>query len=215
MLRFDDRSPDARTIDVCIAPYREVATVNDGAGPYQEKFLPGAFRDQVEARSTPLRIWLDLEHQKNTVIGHATGLSRARRRPVRRLRRPPRRRRRQGARRHPRRHAHRCLDEGDPDPLARGRRRHPPPESPPHRCRSRRRLGLLAPGWWGSAKQYAASRQAPPRRRSSPCGIWSGSTGSYARSRCSTWMTPSRCGRSGVVRAEPAGPGRPIRATSA
>ena len=75
MLRFDDRSSDARTIVVCIAPFREVAVVDDGAGPYKEKIMPGAFRDQVEARSTPLRIWLDLEHQKNTVIGHATGLT--------------------------------------------------------------------------------------------------------------------------------------------
>ena len=75
MLRFDDRSSDARTIVVCIVPFREVAVVDDGAGPYQERFVPGAFRDQVEARSTPLRIWLDLEHQKNTVIGHATGLT--------------------------------------------------------------------------------------------------------------------------------------------
>jgi hypothetical protein len=139
----DDRSPDARTINVCIAPFGEVAVVDDGAGPYKETIVPGAFRDQVEARSTPLRLWLDLEHQKNTVIGHATGL-----------------RELDGGLygafavhpgvvgdkvldRHPRRHAHQCLDEGDPDPLARGRRRHSPPESPPHWCLPRRPLGLL------------------------------------------------------------------------
>jgi HK97 family phage prohead protease len=75
VLRFDERSSDAPTIVVCIAPFREVAVVDDGAGPYKEKIVPGAFRDQVEARSTPLRIWLDLEHQRNSVIGHATGLT--------------------------------------------------------------------------------------------------------------------------------------------
>jgi hypothetical protein len=58
-LRFDERSPDARNLVACVAPYTAVATVNDGQGRYQETFLPGAFRYQVErAKSTPLRIWL-------------------------------------------------------------------------------------------------------------------------------------------------------------
>ena len=73
MLRFDD--PAGRVIDVCIVPYGDVVAVDDGSGPYLEKIVPGAFRDQVEASNTPLRIWLDLEHQKNRVIGHATGLT--------------------------------------------------------------------------------------------------------------------------------------------
>ena len=76
MLRFDDRSPDARTINVCIAPYGDVAAVDDGAGPYMEKFLSGAFREEVEeARTAPLRIWLNLVHRKENVVGHATGLT--------------------------------------------------------------------------------------------------------------------------------------------
>jgi HK97 family phage prohead protease len=78
-LRFDDRSPEARTLDVCIAPYRAVVTVNDGEGPYEETFLPGAFRDQVEeaqSSTRPLRIWLTCEHSKgvDNVIGHAVRL---------------------------------------------------------------------------------------------------------------------------------------------
>jgi HK97 family phage prohead protease len=76
VLRSDDRSPEARTINVCIAPYGEVAAVDDGAGPYTEKFLSGAFREQVEqARTAPLRIWLNLAHNKQAVVGHATGLT--------------------------------------------------------------------------------------------------------------------------------------------
>ena len=59
------------------------------------------------------------------------------------------------------RHAHRCLDEGDPDPLARGRRRHPPPESPPHRCRPRRRLGLLRTGVLGIRKAIRGEQAGP------------------------------------------------------
>jgi HK97 family phage prohead protease len=76
VLHFDDRSPDAHTIEVCISPYREVTTVADGAGPYLEEFLPGAFREQAkEAQSRPLRIWLDLAHRKEAVIGHAVRLT--------------------------------------------------------------------------------------------------------------------------------------------
>jgi HK97 family phage prohead protease len=77
VLRFDDSSPDARTINVCIASYGDVAVVDDGAGPYMEKFLSGVFREQVEAaRTAPLRIWLHLEHRRgnDNVIGHAVRL---------------------------------------------------------------------------------------------------------------------------------------------
>jgi phage head maturation protease len=77
VLRFDHRSPDARTIDVCIAPCRAVATVDDRQGRYQETFLSGAFRDQVEqAQSTPLTIWLTCEHieRVGNVLGHAVRL---------------------------------------------------------------------------------------------------------------------------------------------
>ena len=61
----------------CISPYRDVTTVDAGAGPYLEKFLPCAFRDQVEeARAAPLRVWLTREHRKGIdhVIGHAVRL---------------------------------------------------------------------------------------------------------------------------------------------
>jgi HK97 family phage prohead protease len=61
---------------VCIVPYGEVAAVDDGAGRYLERFLPGAFREQVEeARTAPLRVWLNLAHRRKAVIGHATGLT--------------------------------------------------------------------------------------------------------------------------------------------
>jgi phage head maturation protease len=69
---FDD--PAGRVIVARVAPYNEVAIVNDGDGPYEEIFLPDAFAKQVEqGRSTPLRIWLTREHGDNP-IGHAVGL---------------------------------------------------------------------------------------------------------------------------------------------
>jgi len=66
---------DARTIHAHIVPYGRVATVTDKSCTYREMFMPGAFREQIEeARTRPLRIWLNLEHRKETVIGHAVRL---------------------------------------------------------------------------------------------------------------------------------------------
>jgi HK97 family phage prohead protease len=76
-LRFDECSPVARIISVRIVPYREVVTVDDGQGRYQETFLPGAFRDQVEqAKAKALRIWLTCEHKSalDDVVGHCVEL---------------------------------------------------------------------------------------------------------------------------------------------
>jgi uncharacterized protein len=69
-LRFDD--PAGRVLEACIAPFEE-AVVDDGSGVFRERFNSGAFREQIEGRS-PLRVWLDLGHQKTAVIGHAVGL---------------------------------------------------------------------------------------------------------------------------------------------
>ena len=213
MLR-DDRSPDARTINVCIAPYREVATVNDGDGRYQEKFLPGAFRDQVEARSTPLRIWLDLEHQKNSVIGHATGLKEL-----------------DGGLYgafavHPGVVGDKVLDAIRAGTLTGVSMKATPirwreVDGVTHRQKAHLTgVSLVADSAYCAAKVFGI-RKAIRGEQAGPASAaeftlwdWSGSTGSYAPFRCSTWMRPSRCGRSGVVRAEPAGRGRPIRATS-
>lgn len=54
-------------------PYGEVATVNDGRGPYKEMFDRGAFRRAIGA---PHRVLLDFEHQLGIldVVGHATEL---------------------------------------------------------------------------------------------------------------------------------------------
>jgi HK97 family phage prohead protease len=78
-LRFDDRSPDARTLELCIVPYNISTEVADGpeSNPYRELFWPGVFREQIEeAQSTPLRIWLNIEHRRGlaSVIGHAVRL---------------------------------------------------------------------------------------------------------------------------------------------
>jgi HK97 family phage prohead protease len=79
VLRFDARSPDARTLELCIVPYSISTEVADGpeSKPYQELFRSGVFREQVEqAQRTPLRIWLNCEHRRGAdhVIGHAVGL---------------------------------------------------------------------------------------------------------------------------------------------
>jgi HK97 family phage prohead protease len=76
-LRFD--SADARTLELSIVTYNIPTEVPDGpkSKPYRELFRPSAFLEQLnEAQSTPLRIWLDVEHRRGTdsVIGHAVRL---------------------------------------------------------------------------------------------------------------------------------------------
>jgi HK97 family phage prohead protease len=75
VLRFDD-GPNARTIVACICPFLgEIAVVDDGAGAYSEAFISGIFAQQIkEAQSRPLRVWLDIAHRKDAVIGHAVRL---------------------------------------------------------------------------------------------------------------------------------------------
>jgi HK97 family phage prohead protease len=76
VLRFDDPSPDARTIVARVIPLLgETAIVDDGAGPYAEKFIHGVFKEQIEeAQTKPLRIWLDIAHRRNLIVGHAVRL---------------------------------------------------------------------------------------------------------------------------------------------
>lgn len=66
---------DGRTIDVRIVPYNEVATVDDGRGPYQEEFVRGAFDDQLVA-SHRLKVWLNFQHQQSidAIVGRGVAL---------------------------------------------------------------------------------------------------------------------------------------------
>jgi HK97 family phage prohead protease len=74
LLRFDDR--DGRILVARVCPLLgECAVVDDGAGTYSEAFVPGVFSQQIEeAKSRPLRVWLDVAHRKDLVIGHAVRL---------------------------------------------------------------------------------------------------------------------------------------------
>lgn len=64
---------DGRTLIARMVPYNQVATVNDGDGPYQEMFLPGAFRAQMKAAHR-IKAFLNFRHRQglSDVIGHAT-----------------------------------------------------------------------------------------------------------------------------------------------
>ena len=64
---------DGRTLVSRLVPYNELATVNDGDGPYQETFLPGAFDSQTKAASR-IKAFLNFRHRQgiSDMIGHAT-----------------------------------------------------------------------------------------------------------------------------------------------
>jgi len=183
-----------------------MATVDDGAGPYLERFLPGAFREQVkEARTAPLRIWLNLAHRRKAVIGHATGLTE-----------------RDGGLYgtfavHPGATGDQVL-AAICDGLLVGVSM----QATPLRSREidgvtfRRQGCAESPSFptppigtrrcWVSAKRYAASRRAPPHPWKPPCGNWSGSTGSCEHSPAPIWTMSWRCERSSVGRPGPAAP---------
>lgn len=64
---------DGRTIHVRIVPYGEVATVDDGKGPYREEFAPGAFDGQMSAAH---RVYLNFQHERGirSIVGKGVAL---------------------------------------------------------------------------------------------------------------------------------------------
>ena len=64
---------DGRTLISRLVPYNEVATVDDGMGPYKERFVPGAFNAQLRAPSR-IKAFLNFRHRQGIAdqIGHAT-----------------------------------------------------------------------------------------------------------------------------------------------
>jgi uncharacterized protein len=59
---------DGRTIDLRMVPFGERALVDDGDGPYEEEFAPGAFDGQIEFAH---RVYLNFQHEKGirSVVG--------------------------------------------------------------------------------------------------------------------------------------------------
>lgn len=64
---------DGRTLISRLVPYGEVAVVDDGAGPYKERFAPGAFNAQIRAASR-IKAFLNFRHGQglSDQCGHAT-----------------------------------------------------------------------------------------------------------------------------------------------
>jgi HK97 family phage prohead protease len=64
---------DGRTLVARVVPYNEVATVNDGQGPYRETFLPGAFDAQERAANRIKAFLVNFRHQRGLQdqVGHA------------------------------------------------------------------------------------------------------------------------------------------------
>lgn len=52
-----DADGDGRTLYGRIMPYGEVVTVDDGWGPYQERFAPGAFARSIAERGEKVRLF--------------------------------------------------------------------------------------------------------------------------------------------------------------
>ena len=65
---------EGRTLISRLVPYNEVATVNDGMGPYQEMFVPGAFDSQMRAAHR-IKALLNFRHRQSLsdVIDGVTG----------------------------------------------------------------------------------------------------------------------------------------------
>jgi HK97 family phage prohead protease len=63
---------DGRTLIARLVPYNEIATVSDGGAPYQEMFLPHAFKAQMRAAHR-IKAFLNFRHRQGLEdqIGYA------------------------------------------------------------------------------------------------------------------------------------------------
>lgn len=66
-----DIADGGRTIYGRVIPYGEVATVDDGAGPYRESFAPGAFSRSIEQAGNKVRMY-EQHNRTRLPIGIAT-----------------------------------------------------------------------------------------------------------------------------------------------
>lgn len=63
---------DGRTVHGIVVPYGQTARVNDGRGPYQERFQQGAFRKTLTERKAP--VYLLSQHKHDAPLGRATDM---------------------------------------------------------------------------------------------------------------------------------------------
>jgi HK97 family phage prohead protease len=66
---------DGRTLISRLVPYNEIATVSDGGAPYEEMFLPGAFKAQMRAAHR-IKAFLNFRHRQGLEdqIGYARSI---------------------------------------------------------------------------------------------------------------------------------------------
>ncbi len=57
VIRDSDTAEAGRTLYGTVVPYGEVATVDDGFGPYEERFAPGAFSRSLEQRGSKIKLF--------------------------------------------------------------------------------------------------------------------------------------------------------------
>jgi len=60
----DNENGEGRIVFGRIVPYGQVATVNDGAGPYREMFAPGAFKRSIEQRTHKIKLLINHDRTK-------------------------------------------------------------------------------------------------------------------------------------------------------
>lgn len=67
-------TPSERIIHGCVLPYGETVTVDDGEGPYRERFEFGAFRRSIAERAHKVRLLVQHDRRGRLPIGKAQRL---------------------------------------------------------------------------------------------------------------------------------------------
>lgn len=67
-------SGDGRTVYGVVVPYGQVAEVDDGRGPYRERFAAGAFARSIADRGAKVRLFINHDAHRRLPIGRALEL---------------------------------------------------------------------------------------------------------------------------------------------
>lgn len=66
---------EGRTVYGLVVPYNQPATVNDGRGPYQEAFAPGAFARSAAQRNDKVKLYVNHNHRTGQLpVGRSVAL---------------------------------------------------------------------------------------------------------------------------------------------